>query len=71
MVVVKQFRVIGQVKKWLTTIPFTIELKATKPEEVVEKVYADIGSRHKARRFEIKISKIEEIQPSEKAETEA
>ena len=32
-----------------------------KPEHAVEKVYAEIGSKHRVKRFQIKISKVEEV----------
>jgi large subunit ribosomal protein LX len=32
-----------------------------KPEEAVEKVYMEIGSKHRAKRSQIKVLKVEEI----------
>ena len=65
---VKTFRITGEVKKPRTTIPFSLEMRATKEEDAIEKIYTDIGSRHKARRLEIKLTKIEELKTS-KTET--
>ena len=36
-------------------------MRALKPEHALEKVYSDLGSRHKLKRYHIKIEKIEEI----------
>lgn len=66
---VKTFRITGEVKKPRTTIPFSLEMRATKEQDAIEKIYTDMGSRHKARRLEIKLTKIEELKTS-KAETE-
>jgi len=65
---VKTFRIAGEVKKPRTTIPFSLEIKATKQEDAIETLYADVGSRHKARRLEIKLKKVEELKTGE-AET--
>lgn len=65
MAEVKTFRITGEVKKPRTMIPFALELRATKEQEAIERVYAEMGSRHKARRLEIKLEKIEELKTSE------
>lgn len=65
MAEVKTFRITGEVKKPRTMIPFAIELRATKEQEAIERVYTEMGSRHKARRLEIKLEKIEELKTSE------
>jgi large subunit ribosomal protein LX len=62
---VRTFRITGEVKKPRTTIPFSIEMRATKEQEAIEKIYTDMGSRHKARRLEIKLKKIEELKTGE------
>jgi ribosomal protein L20A (L18A) len=36
-------------------------MRATKEQEAIERVYAEVGSRHKARRLEIKLKKVEEL----------
>ncbi len=61
MTEVKTFRITGEVKKPRTTIPFAVEIRATKDREAIETLYADLGSRHKARRLEIKFKKVEEL----------
>jgi ribosomal protein L20A (L18A) len=62
---VKTFRITGHVKKPRTAIPFSLEIKATKDRDALETMYADLGSRHKARRLEIKVEKIEEMKASQ------
>jgi large subunit ribosomal protein LX len=62
---VKTFRITGEVKKPRTTIPFAVELRATKEQDAIDRIYTDMGSRHKARRLEIKLKKIEELKTSE------
>ena len=57
----KVFRVTGEINKPNLKTPFTKELLATKPEHAVEKVYAEIGSKHRVKRFQLKISNVEEI----------
>lgn len=59
----KVFRVIGEIRKPNLKTPFNQEIIALKPEHAVEKVYAEIGSRHKVKRFHIKISSVEEVPP--------
>ena len=65
MAEVKTFRITGEIKKPRTTIPFALELRATKEQDAIETVYTDMGSRHKARRLDIKVEKIEELKTSE------
>ncbi len=62
---VRVFRVTGEIKKPNLQTSFHKEVRAVKPEEVVEKIYKELGSRHRAKRFQIKISKVEEISPDE------
>jgi len=61
LVEVKTFRIVGEVKKARATIPFDLTIKAMKDRDAIERVYADLGSRHKARRLEIKFKKVEEL----------
>ena len=57
----KVFRVTGEINKPNLKTPFIEELLAAKSEHAVEKVYAEIGSKHRVKRFQLKISKVEEI----------
>lgn len=61
MIGVKTFRVTGEVKKPRTTVPFALLIRATKEQDAIERVYAEVGSRHKARRLEVKLKKVEEL----------
>ncbi|MBS7643646.1 50S ribosomal protein L18a [Candidatus Bathyarchaeota archaeon] len=62
---VKIFQVKGEIRKPNLRTAFTREVRAIKPEDAVETIYAEIGSRHKAKRFQIKILEIKEIKPEE------
>lgn len=57
---IKKFRITGEIKKGRARIPFSVEFNALKEEHAIQRVYAEMGSRHGARRFEIKITKVEE-----------
>jgi len=59
----KKFKISGEIKKsnLLEPIKFTKIIDAEKKEHALEKIYADIGSRHKAKRFDIRIFGIEEV----------
>jgi len=58
---VKLFRVSGRITKPNFKTSFSKELKALKPEDAVEEVYKILGSKHKVKRFYIKVDKVEEI----------
>jgi len=62
---VKVFRVIGEIRKPNLKTPFRKEVVAVKPEHAVEKIYAELGSKHRVKRFHIKIVKVEEVPPQE------
>jgi large subunit ribosomal protein LX len=62
---VKVFRVEGEIQKPNWKTPFEKEVLAVKPEHAVEKVYTELGSKHRVKRFHIKINRVEEIPPSE------
>ena len=57
----KVFRVTGEINKPNLKTPFTKEVLAAKSDHAVEKVYAEIGSKHRVKRFQLKISNVEEI----------
>ena len=61
----KVFKVTGEINKPKLKTPFTKELLAEKSEHAVEKVYSEIGSKHRVKRCHMKISKVEEISPEE------
>jgi len=62
---VKVFRIAGKINKpnWKTN--FKKEVRALKPEDAVEKIYKELGSKHRAKRFQIKILEVKEIPPEE------
>ena len=57
----KTFKVTGTINKPRLSTSFARELLAEKSEHAVEKVYAEIGSRHRVRRHHIKIISSEEL----------
>jgi len=61
----KTFKVTGKINKPNLHTPFARELLADKSEHAVEKVYAEIGSRHRVRRFQIKITDVKELSVDE------
>ena len=61
----KVFRVTGEIRKPNLETPFKKEVLAAKPEHAVEKVYAEIGSKHRVKRHHLKILKVEEVSPEE------
>jgi large subunit ribosomal protein LX len=62
---IKIFRVIGRIMKPNYRTNFKKEIRALKPEEAVERIYKEIGSKHRVKRFQIEILKIEEITTEE------
>ncbi len=58
---VKIFRVEGTVTKPGYVMPFSKDVRALKKDNAVEKIYTDLGSQHKAKRFHIKISSVKEV----------
>mgnify|MGYP000728169726 CR=1 FL=1 len=65
---VKTYRIIGRINKPNLENRFRKEVRAVKPEDAVEELYKIFGSKHRVKRFQIKIESIEEIQ-AEEAET--
>ena len=61
----KAYKVTGEINKPRLSTPFIRELVADKSEHAVEKVYAEIGSRHRVKRCHIKISSVKEISAEE------
>ncbi|MCD6357631.1 MAG: 50S ribosomal protein L18a [Thermoprotei archaeon] len=64
---VRVYRISGMMKlyrlgEWRK---FTLEIPALRPEHAVERVYSELGSRHKLKRSHIKILKVEEISEEE------
>ncbi len=61
----KVFRVTGEIHKPNFKTSFKQEIVAAKPEHAMERIYAELGSRHRVKRFHIKITSVEEIPPEE------
>jgi len=62
---IKVFRVVGRITKPNFQTDFRKEISALKPEEAVERIYKEIGSKHRVKRFQVKILKVEEISREE------
>jgi large subunit ribosomal protein LX len=63
MIELKVFRVTGEINKPNLKTPFRKEIVCEKPEQAKEKVYAELGSKHRVKRFHIKITNVEEVPP--------
>ncbi len=57
---VRKFRITGEIRKAKMKIPFSVEYCALKQEHALQRLYSEMGSRHRARRFEIKVADIKE-----------
>lgn len=62
---IKVFRVVGKITKPNFQTDFKKEIRALKPDHAVERIYKEIGSKHRVKRFQIRILKVEEIRPEE------
>jgi len=62
---VKVYRVTGRISKPNFQTSFKKEMRALKPEEVVERIYKEMGSKHRVKRFQITILKVDEIKTDE------
>jgi len=58
---VKIFRIEGRIKKPNYVTPFLKDVRALKVEDAIEKVYADLGSQHRVKRYYLKITSMKEI----------
>ncbi len=59
---VKTFIIKGELRKKGESHAFKKELRAVKREDAVQQLYADMGSRHKAKKFEVNIIEVTERQ---------
>jgi large subunit ribosomal protein LX len=59
----KIYKITGEIMKkhFFEPMTFSKEIAATKESHALEKVYAEMGSRHRAKRFQIKIESIKEL----------
>ena len=65
---VRVYRVSGRIDKkhFFEPITFSKEIAAAKEAHALEKIYAEMGSRHRAKRNQITILGIEEVPQEEK-----
>lgn len=61
----KVYKVTGDIRKPNLKTPFVKEVLAEKPEHAVERAYAEIGSKHRVKRFYMKILSVEEVSPDD------
>lgn len=59
----KVFRVTGDIRKPNLRTHFRKEIVADKAEHALERVYAELGSKHRVKRMHIKIASVEEVSP--------
>jgi ribosomal protein L20A (L18A) len=65
---VKRFKITGEIKKGKVQIPFAVQYDAIREDHATQRLYAEMGSKHRARRFEITIKSIQEIGQEVKAD---
>jgi large subunit ribosomal protein LX len=61
----KVFKITGEIKKPNLKTPFVKEIVALKQEHAIERVYAELGSKHRVKRFHIKITNVKEVPAEE------
>ena len=61
---VKIYRITGRIDKprLFEPIRFSKDIAAAKEAHAVERIYAEMGSRHRAKRHEIRILGVEEVE---------
>ena len=61
---VRTFRITGRIDKprLFEPITFRKEIAAAKEAHALEKIYAEMGSRHRAKRHQITIIEVEEVE---------
>ncbi|MBS7624339.1 50S ribosomal protein L18a [Candidatus Bathyarchaeota archaeon] len=57
---VKVYMVVGRITKPNFKTIFRKEVRALKPEHALEEIYKIFGSKHRVKRFHIKILRVEE-----------
>jgi large subunit ribosomal protein LX len=57
------FRIKGEINKqhFFEPMIFNKVVVAMKKEHAMEKIYSELGSKHRAKRFQIKVNSIEEV----------
>jgi len=59
------YRIEGEIRSRGEITPFSREVMAVKPEDALELVYSEVGSKHRAKRREIFIVSMRELKPEE------
>ena len=62
---VRNFRAEGLIRKPNWKTKFRKEVRAVKPEDAVEKLLLELGSKHRVKRCHIKILNVVEVRPEE------
>jgi len=62
---VKVYKVTGRITKPNFRTNFQKDVRALKPEEAIERIYKDLGSKHRVKRFHIIIEEVKEVTPEE------
>ncbi len=62
---VKNYRIEGEMLIGGEWQKFVFETRALKPEHALERMYSELGSRHKLKRAHIRVKSIQEIPPDE------
>jgi large subunit ribosomal protein LX len=62
---VKVYLVSGNINKPNFKTEFQKEVRALNQEDAAEKIYMLLGSKHRVKRFQMKISKVEELDPKD------
>ena len=63
----KLFRIKGEINKahFFEPMMFNKLVAAVNQEHAMEQVYAELGSKHRAKRFQIKVHSIEQLESEE------
>ena len=63
----KQYRIQGEImkKRFFEPLTFDKVITATKEEHALERIYTELGSRHRAKRHEITITSISKEEQEE------
>ena len=61
---VKTLRVSGEIIGRFRPLRFIKDVRALSEREAIEKVYNEVAAKHKLKRYQVKIKKIETIDPS-------
>ncbi|MEM1550772.1 MAG: 50S ribosomal protein L18Ae, partial [Candidatus Bathyarchaeia archaeon] len=63
---VKTYMVIGRINKPNLKTVFRKKIRSLKPEHAIEEIYKLVGSKHRVKRFQIKIIEVKEVSEEEK-----